>query len=249
MVFATDLDNTIIYSHKIIKKNDPNFTCVEYIDDKPITYMQNTAIEKLELIMKKITVVPVTTRSLTQFSRISIFKNCKYSIVANGGIILIDGIADLEYLKTRNDLLSNYDFKYPMKVVETLPGLELSPRLVDTAFIFAKVRYPEQCEIILRRKLDTKKWQIDSIGNKIYVIPAVINKGSALKYLVDVILKNTDSVIAVGDSKLDIPMLEYSNYPLIPFGCKLQSENLDVLTVGKNIFASDDILSLILNLK
>lgn len=247
MIFATDLDNTMIYSHKLIQENDSKFTCVEYYHDKPITYMTNTSIEKLKLLMEKTIVIPVTTRSIEQFNRISFFKNCKYSIVANGGIILIDGKPDLEYLEIRNQWLKSYDFKQPIDIISRLPQLELQPRFVDESFVFAKVKNPEQSKEILKEKLDTKIWQIHSIGNKIYVIPDIINKGCALKYLVEGILKRSDHVIAAGDSLLDIPMLKYSNYPVVPFECELLKQNLNVFKVGENIFSADDILRLALN--
>ena len=92
MLFATDLDRTIIYSNKFVE-NYQTVSCVEHLDGREISYMSHRALELLAQAKTRcdIHLVPITTRSLAQFSRIIPLQDCPYAVVANGGIILHKG--------------------------------------------------------------------------------------------------------------------------------------------------------------
>lgn len=70
MILATDLDNTMIFSHRRVSGKENQLCCVEYYNGKPVAYMTQTAIEMLNLLLSKIFVIPVTTCSMSQFERI-----------------------------------------------------------------------------------------------------------------------------------------------------------------------------------
>ena len=94
MIFATDLDRTIIYSPKFLnEKNKNSVILIETLDGKEISYISKFAFEELKKINKEIYVIPVTTRSINQFKRINTFEYCEYVITSNGGTILHNGIA------------------------------------------------------------------------------------------------------------------------------------------------------------
>ena len=46
MLFATDLDRTIIYSNKFVE-NYQTVSCVEHLDGREISYMSHRALELL----------------------------------------------------------------------------------------------------------------------------------------------------------------------------------------------------------
>jgi len=105
MMFASDLDRTIIYSDKFIDdriRKPHNIRLVELYNGKELTYMLEKSIETLKKICKKALFVPVTTRTIAQYRRIKVFHKeitTKYSVVTNGGNILVEGTLDKEWNK------------------------------------------------------------------------------------------------------------------------------------------------------
>ncbi len=243
MIFATDLDNTMIFSHRIITGNKDMFHCVEHYQGREITYMTSSAIQKLKFLMKSILVIPATTRSLAQFNRVHLFQDTKYAIIDNGGMILHNGMVDLNWANYVNTILKQYDFEKVYHVFTTLPTLISFPKIIDGKFIFAKVNNIDICRKILKYELDTKIWQLSFQGKKIYAIPAEITKGNALKYINEYLLDQIQPTIAAGDSNLDISMLEYSNYGIIPFDCELEALNKFIKAKS-----ADNILDFVINL-
>ena len=51
MIFATDLDRTIIHSSKFVD-NASQVKCIEILDDKEISYMSHLSIELINKIKK-----------------------------------------------------------------------------------------------------------------------------------------------------------------------------------------------------
>lgn len=249
MIFATDLDNTLIYSHRLISRYDEkNFYCVEYLNGRCITYMTYTAIEKLKKLMKKIHVIPITTRSISQFSRIKFFSSSEYAVIDNGGTILCNGKILPEWENYINDIVCKYDFQDIMHIFSLLPDLTTLPKVVDGKFVFAKSTNTNLCKQILLSKLDTKIWQLSFQGQKIYAIPTEITKGNALKFISEKLLPD-NPVISAGDSNLDISMLEYANVGIIPGDCKLSNlKQSNLIKLGNGLLSSDTILDFVTQL-
>jgi len=243
MVFATDLDNTMIFSHRTIAGNKDMFHCVERYQGREITYMTFSAVQKLKFLMNRMLVIPATTRSLTQFNRVHLFQDTKYAIIDNGGVILHNGRIDPSWDNHVNTILNRYDFEKVYHVFTTLPTLLSSPKIIDEKFIFAKVDDIDSCKKVLKYELDTKIWQLSFQGKKVYAIPAEITKGNALKYINEYLLNENQTTIAAGDSNLDISMLEYSNYGIIPSDCELKALNKFVKAES-----ADSILDFVINL-
>lgn len=243
MLFATDLDNTMIFSHRRIGGFESEVHCVEFYQGRPITYMTNTAIEKLKALQRQLYVIPVTTRSISQFNRVEFWSTMHYAIVNNGGTILHRGNPVPQWEEYMQKVLASYDLQNVCKLFCHLPNLVSNPKIVDGKFVFAKSNDVETCKQILSEKLNTKIWQISFQGTKIYAIPQGITKGIALRYLCENILSCHSPVIAAGDSTLDISMLEYATYGMIPSDCSLctLSDN-KWIKAGSSIHAADAIL-------
>ena len=249
MIFATDLDGTMIYSKRRIAEITNQLTCVEFLNEKPISYMTDSAIEKLKFLLDKIYVIPATTRSTSQFMRVKLFTSTEFAIVANGGIILHNGTIDQDWQKSISSLLIEYNFEDVLNVFYNLPNLTSKPTLVDSCFVFAKTDNVVLVKKILQSKLDKNIWQLSFQGNKVYAIPCKISKGNALKFIYENYLNSNSPIIASGDSNLDLSMLDYSDYALIPSDCSLATLNSgnDFIQMGINVFSTEKILDFVMN--
>lgn len=243
MLFATDLDNTMIFSRRRVGNLASTLYCVEYYQGRQITFMTYSAIEKLQALCKHIYVIPVTTRSIAQLHRIEFWSATEYAIADNGGTILHYGTPLLEWEQHIQKLLAHYDLQNVQQLFTSLPLLQSEPVIVDGKFIFAKSSNVEKCKQILSKKLDVKIWQISFQGNKIYAIPQGITKELALRYLCENILPSHLPVISAGDSNLDISMLDYANYGIIPSDCSICTlKHPNWIEKGYSIESADKIL-------
>lgn len=79
MIYASDLDRTLIFSHRFLDEHKYNkkIVLVEDKDGKEISYMSELAYNKLQEINnnKDITFIPTTTRSLEEYNRIRLGLN------------------------------------------------------------------------------------------------------------------------------------------------------------------------------
>lgn len=202
MIFATDLDRTMIYSKRMFDiEKIKNVTLVETLDGKDITYMSNYALKELEELNKQIYVIPTTTRSFEQFMRIKTFKYCKYAIVANGGTILYNGKVLKEWEEHISDILKNYtiEMENMKKFLNNQSVITREATLVDGKFVFTKTDDIEKCEKILEEKLDKKLWNYCFQGDKVYIIPKEVTKSNAINYLKN--LLNEKILAVAGDRK------------------------------------------------
>ena len=87
ILFACDLDNTLIHSHKRRRTGD---ICVEYYVDQEQSFMSPKALDLLKKISERVLFVPVTTRSINQYRRIFWTEDFlpRYAVVANGAYFL-----------------------------------------------------------------------------------------------------------------------------------------------------------------
>ena len=247
MIFATDLDRTMIYSSKFLnQENENKVTLVEVLEGKNISYMSNYALKELEEINKKVFVVPVTTRSIRQFTRIETFKYCEYAITSNGGTILHKSKILEDWENHINKILENYKDKM-QGVMDNLNKQNVIIRdctLVDGKFIFTKTDNVEECEKTLEQIIDKSIWNFTIQGQKVYVIPKEITKSNAIQFLKERLKQNR--VIAAGDGKMDKDMLEIADIAILPkhgeLFLKYKYNKEKLITVDDGIFSADEII-------
>lgn len=220
MIFATDLDRTIIHSSKFIQNRD-DAICVEMLEGKEISYMSKRALLLLDKLKQKNTlkIIPVTTRSIAQFKRIEPLQNLPFAITSNGGIILYYG----EVLSPWNHKIKqlverkvNEYHKIEDILVKYNSYLTRVPTLIDDIFFFTKVRENEKEEIssILEGELKNLNWEFTIQGIKLYIMPKEISKENALKFLREYL--NDNFLITAGDGKLDVGFLNMGNERIVP---------------------------------
>ncbi len=89
-LFASDLDNTLIYSYKRDLGTDT--VCAEVDEGRKVSFMTNRSRELLEKVNQTMHFVPVTTRSVQQYQRIRFGDTWSphLALAANGGVLLRD---------------------------------------------------------------------------------------------------------------------------------------------------------------
>lgn len=260
MIYASDLDRTLIFSKGFLKLTDKATKCVDAKDDAPISYMTIEAIEKLENIIKDNDTyfIPVTTRSLEQYRRVIPVQNSKYSIVANGGIILKNGkpwdtwnnIIKKDKIKYKTDYNEPVDLLKPYKRFFNKEEI----RFVDNVFVYVYLSCSNEDiqEVVnhVEKNIDLTKWHWTLQGKKLYIIPIYISKERALSYLKEYIERENKSkeyMITSGDGKLDLEFLKLGDEIIIPEKSEVlyYDSNLKYKSVGYGLEGTIEMLNYI----
>ena len=252
MIFATDLDRTLIYAERFLEGYDQDTLNIEVFKEKPISYISSKALRLLKELDKVATVIPITTRNREQYKRISIWGEHiepRIYVVNNGGTIFIEG---------KEDLIWNEKIKQQLSVL-TLSYEEVL-RLFLSFYKGPIERYKKSDELIwvvlgdknhmdweaikdFQRQVEGAGWKIDVNGRKIYLYPTCIRKWEALRYIKMNYLN--EEVLAAGDSLFDVEMIHQAEFGVVPKGASIEErcrENIYCTNRG-GIGAAEDILS------
>lgn len=206
ILFACDLDNTLIHSHKKRREND---ICVEIYDGREQSFISSKSLDLLKKISEKILFVPVTTRSILQYRRIFWAEDFKprFAVVSNGGYFL-DGDNQEDFLR---EIVAPYvdELNFQREKYSDDENFNIC-RIVDENFLFLRCRDDIDAEKI---KFETKL-TVQHTGKKIYLFPPRLTKGEALKLLIKKF--SPEKIIAAGDSDIDLPMLELADVAFAP---------------------------------
>lgn len=206
IAFCSDLDNTLIYSHRR-SIPEPKLPA-EYLDGRIISYMTERTLRYFSE-QKSVELIPVTTRTEAQYRRIGIFQNeipCRYALVCNGAVLLENGVSQQDWLEETLRL-----GEAGFAEIERLRAL-----MKDSAFSehmhYAEpgILYfvPEETEPVEQQLLacaDPEMVMVCVNGRKVYCIPRTLTKGVAVRRLRDRL--HMETLIAAGDSTMDVPML------------------------------------------
>ena len=206
ILFACDLDNTLIHSYKTRRAED---ICIEIYDGREQSFISPRALDLLKKISAKILFIPVTTRSITQYQRIFWTEDFspRYAVVTNGAYLL-DGERQENFLR---EAATPYETELNRQLALADKNIFTIARIVDESFLFLRCRDDVDAADF---NFDTNL-TVQHTGKKIYLFPPRINKGEALKLLIKKF--SPDKVIAAGDSVIDLPMLEIAD---VAFGKK-----------------------------
>ena len=228
MIFASDLDQTLIYSPKSFRllpgQPTPLVTPIELYEGREISFMADGVIGKLQAIANHNFFVPVTTRTIDQYRRISLFSeriNPPYAVVSNGGNLIINGVVDTTWqekvaMKMEQLCLSAEDML--LSLTELCDSSWAGPmRMADGLFYYCvverdKVPLDEIESFALWAQ--AQQWNVSLQGRKLYIVPQVINKWAGVAYIRELLQEKI--VVAAGDSLLDLCMLEQANYGIAP---------------------------------
>ncbi|MGY0374103.1 HAD family hydrolase [Clostridium sp. JNZ J1-5] len=262
MIFASDLDRTLIYTRKLIDDQDKDILLVERYNDKELSFMRKKAIESLKNIKNKALFIPVTTRTIDQYKRIFIMQNeikPLYAVVSNGGNILINGEVDTTWqniIKSAIDKVTNHEI-VKQKFLEYFVDKSWIKKMILRDNLFYSVHFEDKSLLKLEHLEEFKKWaeengwRISLQSTKLYIVPQPVNKWDAVLYI-----KNREKksrVVSAGDSYLDYPILINADHAICPSHGELkiliEDKGLEkrhiTMTNKIGIAASEEILEMV----
>ncbi|TGE37917.1 haloacid dehalogenase [Desulfosporosinus fructosivorans] len=234
MLFASDLDQTLIYSHKtfISKEIDEQIRPVERLDDRFISYMTQNALNALKEIAQKALFVPVTTRTKLQYQRINFLSygiTHQYAVTSNGGTIFSEGVEDSDWsrlvIEGRDKCLAAQDLiKKFEEISHSSWVLKDSGKMADELFYYCLIdreKIPVTELAAFKLWARENNWELSIQGRKLYLVPLNVNKKAAILYIKE--KEGISCVVAAGDSLLDLDMLKAADLGLAPAHGELYS--------------------------
>ncbi|MFC5216766.1 HAD family hydrolase [Streptomyces coerulescens] len=218
VLVASDLDRTLIYSAAALAltmpdARAPRLLCVEVHESRPLSYMTETAAQLLTDLGDAAVFVPTTTRTRKQYQRINLPGPApKYAICANGGHILVDGVADQDWSARVAARLAEQCA--PLAEVQDHLMASASPawvrkhRIAEDLFAYLVVErelLPEEWVKELAVWAENRGWTVSLQGRKIYAVPKPLTKSAAVREVAR--RTGADLTLAAGDSLLDANLL------------------------------------------
>lgn len=226
MMFASDLDRTLIYSNRALahlhNNQEMNVRPVEFIDHQPITFISEQCLYLLKQLSRELLFVPVTTRSIEQYKRIHIFQQelpVQYAVTTNGANIFYKNqplhdwnLKLIENLKTEAAAIP--------ELLDTLsPFLkEINGRLKIVEDLFVYLILEQTIELSLKSALfeavSPLGWKVSLQGRKLYFMPNLISKGNAVQYIAE--REGIQPQFGAGDSLFDDDFLQICSHRFVP---------------------------------
>lgn len=257
MIFATDLDRTLIYSHLFLENAACTYQLIERKGEKPIAYMSDKAIELIKKLHQKAHIIPITLRNEEEFQRIDLFREVivpEIYVTNNGGTIYYQGKEDEEWTT---------------HILKKMAALKLSHEQIKEGFLAlyqGKIEKMVNCGNLVwlfmgekehidvegvstfARQYEEQGWCIDVSGRKVYVYPYFVTKWEAVSYIKKKYFNET--IFAAGDSIFDKEMVEKADYGMVPKACYIEEvvERHVGVTVHTGMRAAEDILQAALKL-
>ena len=241
MIFASDLDQTLIYSKNFLNKHYDNaqtavkqLSIIEYYRGEPLSYIHNKLISQLKALDNKGLFIPVTTRTEEQYKRIDFSRfgiNPKYAVTTNGAKVLINGVADKnrwEYIQSKLKQVTPQPDDIEALIRKTISaGVIKKIRVAEDAFTYC-VLFREHLNLNQVQELSTSftdnGWNLSLQGNKLYFMPSILSKAEAMRYICQKL--NLDHYMAAGDSLLDLPLLAEAKEGFIPMHGEIYEQKL-----------------------
>jgi hydroxymethylpyrimidine pyrophosphatase-like HAD family hydrolase len=261
MIFASDLDRTLVYSKRAIEElgelNKTVLKPVEIKDNNWVAYMTQRSFLALKELSLTSFFIPVTTRTTEQFNRFFIFKkeiHLKYAITSNGANIIYKG-----------ELMNDWSTHILNRMsVESVTQKELLVILKREGFQFdGQIKQAENLFFYfilnsLPPAADRKAindvavsygWRTSLQGRKLYFIPSAISKGDALEFISK--REGMKVIAGAGDSVLDWDFLKNCQYRFVPAHgelARVSGTNNYTLTKNYGVCAGEEIIQQFLQL-
>lgn len=224
MMFATDLDRTLIFSKRALQEfpvsADVELVAVERKLNENMAFMTKKAYELLHEIASNLLFVPVTTRSFAQYDRLLIKSFApQYAVTTNGANILYQGEPLGEWDKHLNGELGHHSIAKEDVITflqQEFAGINGTLYIVENLFVYFYLNEPLYPTLFteLTTFFAEKGWKVSLQGRKLYFMPTAISKGKAVKFIQEREGKTT--LIGAGDSLFDDDFLQYCHFPFVP---------------------------------
>ena len=234
-LFLTDLDHTMIYSHRHTMVGPIYW--VEELNGKRQSFMTAATYEYF-LNQEWLETVPVTTRTRAQYARLEGMASelgWRSALICNGAILLRDGVEDPTWSEESRYRSRPDQEAYGQALEWALSRMgENAVVRADPFLFYIKTPNPEEVFRLLKEQTDPAHLTVHRDARKVYCIPASLNKGTALVRYRS--LRNNPKTIAAGDSSFDIPMLRHADWFFCP-------ESLSAAVSGSGQYCSGNLIS------
>ncbi len=235
-VFTTDLDRTFIFSERTVNRLAEELVCIEQWEGRDLSFVSKALLDYVLNIEEDTLIIPVTTRALRQYERITLFTDSykpSYAIAANGGVVMKNGIRDQQWdeiLKIR--LQESASFKDMARMFEKQWQHKMFRRITDADELFYVLMLVEEnidkaWLAELQEEMRKVGWNSYVNGRKFYVLPKTLTKEHAVEYVLEDIPYKTH--YAAGDSIMDLGMLEMADIAFTPMHGELYKQQGDTL--------------------
>ena len=141
ILFASDLDNTLLFSHR---HRQPEDRCVERLNGAEQGFFTRETPDLLPQVVQRVHLLPITTRSIEQYQRIQWPDGTapRIALTANGAVLLRDGQVDRAWYAASQALVR--DHREALAAVLdhlTRQGGATSVRCVEGVYVYAA--YPD----------------------------------------------------------------------------------------------------------
>jgi hypothetical protein len=219
---ACDLDRTLIYSAAALDlpadgsldERAPRLLCVEVYQRRPLSFLTERAAGLYELLSAAATVVPTTTRTRAQYGRIRLpGPPAGYAVCANGGHLLVDGVADPDWHASVTGRLAAASAPLAEVVAHLAatadPAWTVNRRVAEDLFCYLVVdreALPAAYVDDLTGWCAERGWAVSLQLRKLYCVPAGLTKSAAVAEVAS--RAGTGWTLAAGDSVLDAELLD-----------------------------------------
>ena len=221
LLFASDLDNTLLFSHRHARSGD---ICVERLEGREQGFMTPWVWETLGRLPEGVRLLPVTTRSIEQYRRIRWPEGHapEYAVTTNGGIFLGPKGLDPAWLAASRALVEAWQEELA-RMYAWLPERPwcLRRKMVDGLYLFAVCPEETDMKAAAAECRRTAALAAEPSGRKLYLLPPGLDKGTAVEKACGFF--DADVLICAGDSSLDLPMLRLADLARVCFDSGAES--------------------------
>lgn len=226
MIFAADLDRTLIFSQARLANPGPEVVAVEHRLGEPFGFMTPPARQALTRLARRTAFFVNTLRGLEQARRVSFVADgsCRYLALQNGLYLYRDGVEDREWSdhvkRTVSDLPLDLAGGAAM-VLAQLPGIQRLSKQYEylAVFFVEEAAYDDGAHDGLAAELERLGWALYRQRKKLYLWPRAIDKGAVLRRVRA--WEDGAPATGFGDSAFDLPMLRACRSAWSICGCEL----------------------------
>lgn len=238
MLFFTDLDNTLIYSHRKLLPEDK--VVVEFYEGNEQSFMTKKTFDFFSNYSDML-VIPVTTRTIEQYNRIFALNEnfqIEYALVNNGGTLLVNGEQNQDWehetLVLCKDDMSELEHihswllksKYEKNVVSVTPY-----------FFYVRGIDVEEFSRLIKKMADPQHVIVEGDARKVYIHAKHACKGTAINRFMK--KYKYKECVAAGDSVFDLSMLQAATYSIASYKLAAFSKQKGTVYIRKEIISDD----------
>jgi len=231
VLFASDLDRTLIYPLRTLPMGH-TATVIEHHHGRGVTVTTEETLRALRELAAGEAFVAVTTRSRGQLERVSPVWQLAiqgWAICSDGATLLHQGAVDGDWCARLDDICARSApleeglevFKREVGSPDTTPWVATLYDC-DQRFLYATIvdaEKPDGLEQQAQLAFAPLGWKTVRHGRKLYAMPAGIGKAAAVRYLCERL--GVDTLLAAGDSVLDIEVMEDADVAWCPCDAEL----------------------------